>query len=138
MEQLILHLIGDYITQSDWMANNKTKANAPALLPFFLLGGWLAVLVIFATHFFIDRFRLARFVAFSEMSFGWPSYMGDWKPTPKWIAILAHECFHATEQILNARGQFFDNSTQSNNEAFAYLHESIVFRCLQRLMPSTK
>lgn len=69
MIQLILHLIGDYVTQSDWMANNKTKASFPAFchalvysLPFLFIGSWLAVLVIFATHFAIDRWRLAVYV----------------------------------------------------------------------------
>lgn len=44
MIQLILHLVGDYITQTDWMAKNKTKnsfaAGSHALiysLPFLLL-----------------------------------------------------------------------------------------------------
>ena len=31
MNQLILHLIGDYVTQSDWMAQNKTKSTWAAL-----------------------------------------------------------------------------------------------------------
>jgi len=70
MIQLILHLIGDYVTQSDWMAQNKTKRFAPAAahavvysLPFLLLGpSWLAFAVILVTHFLIDRYRLARFV----------------------------------------------------------------------------
>ena len=74
MIQLILHLIGDYITQSDWMANNKTKnsiaAGSHALvysLPFLLLKPSLAAfLVILVTHFFIDRFRLARFVVYAK------------------------------------------------------------------------
>lgn len=72
MLQLILHLIGDYVTQSDWMANNKTKRSWPALahaivysLPFLLLGpSWQALVVILGTHFLIDRFRLARFVVY--------------------------------------------------------------------------
>ena len=70
MEQLILHLIGDYITQSDWMANGKTSKYLPAMvhatvysLPFLLLRpSWLAFSVILVTHFFIDRFRLAKYV----------------------------------------------------------------------------
>ena len=44
MEQLLLHLIGDYVTQTDWMARTKTRANAAAAchavvytLPFLLL-----------------------------------------------------------------------------------------------------
>lgn len=73
MIQLILHLWGDYILQSGWMANNKTKSWAPALahasvysLPFFLIGSWQAVLVIWSTHYFIDRYRLARYVCWAK------------------------------------------------------------------------
>jgi len=70
MIQLILHLVGDYVTQSDWMANNKTKRFAPAAahavvysLPFlFLRPSWAAFAVILVSHFLIDRYRLARFV----------------------------------------------------------------------------
>lgn len=70
MEQLILHLFGDYITQSHWMAENKTKRFLPAAihatvysLPFLLLSiSWVAFAVILITHFFIDRYRLARAV----------------------------------------------------------------------------
>jgi hypothetical protein len=73
MIQLILHLIGDYVTQSDWMAQNKTKSSWAALchatvysLPFFLIGSWEAVFVIWSTHFLIDRFRLARYVCWAK------------------------------------------------------------------------
>lgn len=72
MEQLILHLIGDYVTQSDWMANGKTSKYGPALahaivysLPFLLLRpSWIAFAVILVTHFFIDRFRIAKYVCY--------------------------------------------------------------------------
>lgn len=30
MPQLLLHMWGDYLTQSDWMANEKTKRFIPA------------------------------------------------------------------------------------------------------------
>lgn len=73
MEQIILHLIGDYLTQSSWMALNKTKRWWPAIahatvysLPFLLVGSWQAVLVIWSTHAVIDRFRLARFVCWAK------------------------------------------------------------------------
>ena len=74
MTELILHLIGDYVTQSDWMAQNKTKRSWPALchavvysLPFLLLKpSWMAFAVILVTHFLIDRFRLARFVVYAK------------------------------------------------------------------------
>lgn len=69
MEQLILHLIGDYVTQSDWMAQNKTKSTWAAFchatvysLPFLFIGSLWACLVIWITHLLIDRFRLARYV----------------------------------------------------------------------------
>ncbi len=91
MIQLILHLIGDYVLQSDWMAQNKTKRFAPAAahaivysLPFLLLKPSLtAFMVILVTHFLIDRYRLARYVvwvkncALNPASFkhGWPAEM---------------------------------------------------------------
>jgi hypothetical protein len=78
MEQLILHLIGDYLTQSDWMAQNKTKAYFPAFvhalvysMPFLCLTTHIpALLCIFVTHFFIDRFRLARYVVWAKNFIG--------------------------------------------------------------------
>ena len=81
MIQLILHLIGDYITQSDWMAQNKTKESLPAFchalvyaLPFLLLTrSPLAWGVIFGTHFLIDRFRLARYVVWAK------NWLAPWK-----------------------------------------------------------
>lgn len=68
--QIVAHLAGDYLLQSDWMANSKTKQSLPALahaivytLPFlFLTFAWKALAVICLTHFIIDRFRLARYV----------------------------------------------------------------------------
>lgn len=74
MIQLILHLIGDYVTQSDWMANNKTKSHLAAAvhalvysLPFLLLDpSLLAFLTILVTHFLIDRYRLARYVVYAK------------------------------------------------------------------------
>jgi hypothetical protein len=74
MLQLILHLIGDYVTQSDWMAQNKTKQFGPAFchavvysLPFLLITNSPAALaVICGTHFLIDRYRLARFVVYAK------------------------------------------------------------------------
>lgn len=81
MEQLLLHLIGDYLTQSHWMAENKTKAFWPAYVhaqiysaPFLLLTGfpfhstraWVAWWTILVTHFLIDRYRLARYVVWAK------------------------------------------------------------------------
>jgi hypothetical protein len=70
MNQLISHLIGDYILQSTWMALNKSKVSWICALhcfsytvPFvFVTQSWPALGVIFATHFLIDRFGLARYL----------------------------------------------------------------------------
>jgi len=101
MIQLILHLIGDYITQSDWMAVNKTKSYFAALChataysaPFLLIGDTKAVFVIWLSHLLIDRFRLARYVVFAKNFMGWPfPRWDDCKATgypserPAWMAV---------------------------------------------------
>ncbi|MFI4932391.1 MAG: DUF3307 domain-containing protein [Burkholderiales bacterium] len=74
MEQLLLHLIGDYVTQTDWMARTKVTTTFAALihaivysLPFLLLSSsFAAIFAIALSHFLIDRFRLARLVAFGK------------------------------------------------------------------------
>lgn len=91
MIQLLLHLWGDYITQSDWMAQNKTKSHSAAFchalmysIPFALIGGihrtsWnpklidsLPLFVIFQSHYLIDRYRLARYVVWTRNWLGIP------------------------------------------------------------------
>jgi hypothetical protein len=65
LEQLLVHGFGDFYTQSDWMALNKSKRTIPCLTHvilytacFFLLTfSWKALLIIGATHFLIDRFH---------------------------------------------------------------------------------
>ena len=76
--QLILHLIGDYILQNDWMGLNKKKRTLKGelacqihcilySLPFLFIGSWQAVVVIYISHYIIDRFNLiAWFVAFKN------------------------------------------------------------------------
>jgi hypothetical protein len=101
MIQLILHLLGDYVTQSDWMANTKTSSTWAAFVhatiysaPFLLIGGWRALFVIWSTHLLIDRFRLARYVVFAKNFLGWPwPKWEDCKATgypsarPAWMAV---------------------------------------------------
>jgi hypothetical protein len=77
MLQLLAHLVGDYVLQNHWMANNKTKPGPEGFMaawihailygiPFMFLvpsGSHLAIIVL--THFAIDRYRLAKlWVAF--------------------------------------------------------------------------
>lgn len=63
-DQLVAHAVGDYVLQSDWMANEKTKRDIAALvyvIPFLFLGpSAYAVAFMVVTHFAIDRWRLAR------------------------------------------------------------------------------
>ena len=101
MEQLILHLVGDFVLQSDWMARNKVKRLWPAIvhaavysLPFFLIGSIPAVSVIFATHLIIDRYRLVRYVVWLKNWLGpgqrpWAecSETGFHNSTPEWLAV---------------------------------------------------
>ena len=69
-DQIVAHLVGDYILQSHWMATEKGKQHFAAALhaicytlPFLLITQSIAALaVICGTHFVIDRWRLARFV----------------------------------------------------------------------------
>jgi hypothetical protein len=71
------------------MADNKTKRFAPAAahavvysLPFLLLRPSVAAfLVIMATHFLIDRYRLARFVVQFKNVVLQPAF---WGFTPFW------------------------------------------------------
>jgi hypothetical protein len=71
-DQIVAHLVGDYILQSDWMANEKTKRSVAALahvlcysLPFLFFRPSLAAWAfIGVTHFVIDRWRLARWVVY--------------------------------------------------------------------------
>ena len=79
---LLAHFVGDYLIQSDWMAAKKTSAWTPAwahalsyavcFVPVLLAygdDGWRAVTafwVIAITHLLIDRFRLARYLAWAK------------------------------------------------------------------------
>lgn len=114
MEQLILHLLGDFVTQSDWMATNKNKRWWPALchavvysLPFFLIGSAAAVGVVFATHLVIDRFRLARYLIWaknwlSPQRHPWSecSATGFHQSTPDWLATWLMIIVDATLHLI--------------------------------------
>jgi hypothetical protein len=82
MEQLLAHLFGDYVIQNSWMANNKEKRTFPCIihcltysLCFAFISSWQALLVIFTTHFFIDRFGLAKNWKLKGMNENTPDYI---------------------------------------------------------------
>lgn len=101
-DQLVCHAVGDYVLQSDWMANEKTKRSLAALvhvttyaLPFLSLRpSPLALAVIVGTHFVIDRWRLARYVVWGKNFLGrgnppWVYCAGTGYPAdrPPWLAV---------------------------------------------------
>ena len=113
MDQLVAHLVGDYLLQSHWMAQNKAKASVPAAvhavtytLPFLLITQSVAALaVICGTHFLIDRFRLARFVVWAKNQIGpsriawagseatgYPADVPAWLSV--WLLIIADNTLH--------------------------------------------
>jgi hypothetical protein len=106
-DQVVAHLVGDYILQSHWMATQKTKSSWAAgthafvyTLPFIIItqNPW-ALLIICVSHFFIDRFRLARFVVYIKelcFNYGKVPFYGKYEPmtatgfpfgTPDWLAV---------------------------------------------------
>lgn len=113
---LVFHAIGDYITQSDWMAQQKTKSIVPAAahalvytLPFLLLEpSWEALGFIAGTHFVIDHWRLARYICWAKNFLAppsaWPKPWSACKATgynPEsppflavWLMIIADNVMH--------------------------------------------
>jgi len=130
--QLVAHLVGDYLLQSDWMAQNKTQSSLPALahsltytLPFLLLTtSWKALLFIAATHFILDRFRLARYVCWAK------NYLA-----PKWIvqpeSFVCKGCGKVDRENPYAKGErcllcpgemVFRSSTTMRNHPWSECH----------------
>ena len=69
MIELILHGIGDYYLQTDWQALNKKKNNWACFkhcltysLPFLFIASWKAWIIIFITHYIIDRTTLVDYL----------------------------------------------------------------------------
>lgn len=106
------HMVGDYIIQSDWMAQEKTKRWWPAIahavsygMPFLLVTqSVLALAVIIGTHAVIDRYRLARHVVWFKNQFAPYSFRPphtatghsldrpDWLSV--WLLIIADNVIH--------------------------------------------
>lgn len=109
-DQILAHLVGDYIIQSDWMAAEKTKRSIAAVVhavtytvPFlFLTWSPAALAFIAGTHFVIDRWRLARYVCWAKnipwkpwadcAATGYPSDKPAWLAV--WLLIIADNTLH--------------------------------------------
>jgi len=111
---VLAHLVGDYLIQSHWMANEKTKRWWPAVahavtytLPYLLVTrSPLALLVIGGTHAVIDRCRLARHVVWiknqlaprgpyrpaERTATGYPADTPPWLSV--WLMIIADNTLH--------------------------------------------
>lgn len=83
-DQILAHLVGDYLFQSDWAALGKYRSKAIALLhgvlytlPFlFLTRHPLALLAIGLSHAIIDHYQIGKLVAWLH---NWPAPV---KPKP--------------------------------------------------------
>lgn len=117
---IVAHLIGDYIAQSHWMATHKTKPGWGGLFACFAhvttygivfalmtRPSVLALIVIIGSHYFIDAYRLARYVVFAKNLMApadqrpkWPdaSTTGYPSEAPPWLAfwllIIADNLLH--------------------------------------------
>jgi hypothetical protein len=106
-DQILAHLLGDYIFQSHWMATEKTKRSIAAgihaatyTLPFLLLTqSPLPLAFIAGTHFVIDRWRLARFVVWAKngcsgpvTASGYPDAVPAWLSV--WLLIITDNTLH--------------------------------------------
>lgn len=111
-DQIICHLVGDYVLQTAWMATEKTRRNIATIvhsivycLPFlFLQPSCNALTVMVVTHFFIDRFRLARYVVIFRdwltdglrskdcQDNGFPKETPIW--LSGWLAIIVDNVLH--------------------------------------------
>lgn len=111
MTELLAHLVGDYVLQSQPMADRKTTDIRWALihaafytLPFLLLTtDWWRLLIIGGTHALIDRYRIAaRWVAFygsgTRASGVWSRFNTSAAPVPPflavWLTIIVDNTMH--------------------------------------------
>lgn len=130
MDQLLCHLWGDYIFQSDWMAKGKGIWWLPCLMHvllysvgfLFLHPSWQALVVIAGTHYLIDRYRLAHYLAYAKnwtpkkpefwksgpilwypklTWTGYPEETPDWMAV--WLLIIADNILHLTINFLALR-----------------------------------
>ncbi|MGC1376783.1 MAG: DUF3307 domain-containing protein [Anaerolineales bacterium] len=92
------HLVGDYVFQTDWMAENKKKHSFPCLVHsavwaacvvLFAGWGWLPFLILLAFHFLQDRTSMVR---------NWMRLMGQdhfaTGPYAPWSMVIIDNTFH--------------------------------------------
>lgn len=105
---IVGHLVGDYLLQNDWMAQNKKRRSPPCAvhcllwtLAVCLLAGWFTwwvPAVLFATHFLQDRTTVvARWMKLvGQEGFASP-------PLAPWSVIVVDNVWHILTLALVAR-----------------------------------
>ena len=101
---LIGHLVGDYLLQNDWMANNKKERSFPCLVHagiwalcvvLFAGWGWQAGLALGICHFVQDRTYLVK---------GWIRLMGQEGfasgPCAPWSVIVVDNVWHVLQILV--------------------------------------
>lgn len=113
MEQLLAHLVGDYLLQPNQIAQAKLSkwwaATIHGLLyalPFLLVTqSWKALVVIAVTHIVIDRLRLAKYIGWlKNWTFkgdGYPDEMPDFLRV--WLLIITDNTMHLVINYLALR-----------------------------------
>ena len=112
-DQIMAHLVGDYILQTEWMVSKKGSSSLACLihvffytLPFLLITKEpVALAIIAGTHFLIDRWRLARVVVWAKnrpwpgskswqecKATGYPPELPIWLST--WLVIIVDNIIH--------------------------------------------
>ena len=96
-ELLLGHLVGDYLLQNEWMAMNKSKNTLNGWLAAFIHCllytvavclfmwnfDWYWMLIVFLSHFFIDKFMLAEYYLHYIKGKGLKDYVKKDQSLPK-------------------------------------------------------
>jgi len=114
MTEFFLHMVGDYVTQNNWMANNKTSNSLKGYIacfihaliysiPFLIIGSISAVFIIFVTHFLIDKYRLAKYLVQIKNWCFTPSGFPESTPSfiAVWILFIVDNIIHVSINYLS-------------------------------------
>jgi hypothetical protein len=101
---IIGHLVGDYLFQTDWMAENKKHNTLACVIHcavwaacvVLLAGwGWIPFMFLFVTHFIQDRTYIVR---------GWMHLVGQdhfaTGPYAPWSMVIVDNTFHLLEILI--------------------------------------
>lgn len=100
---IVGHLVGDYLAQTDWMAQNKKQRSLPCLVhcmiwtsSVFAFTGWnwTALLFIFVCHFIQDRTQIIAW----WMKLSWKPQIGFMQPPlAPWSLIVVDNVWHIVQ-----------------------------------------